>query len=135
MKVAKDLVVSLLQNFRPSAPDLQYLDRSIEQIEADVRIMLTPDKIISLRVDQTLHEGLQIINGGQTCKTIQRALAEHAAKDFSGASVLFRLYEVDASEEEFVAKITFATNNQSPIGIADLHSNDPVQERLGIGLK
>lgn len=57
----KDLVVSLLQNFRPSAPDLQYLDRSIEQIEAEAKIMLMPEKIVSIRVSNTLHEGLQII--------------------------------------------------------------------------
>lgn len=61
----KDLVVSLLQNFRPSAPDLQYLDRSIEQVEADVKIMLTPQEIVSLRTTQTLHEGLQTIKDRQ----------------------------------------------------------------------
>lgn len=51
----------MLQNFRPTAPDLQYLDRSIEQVEEDVKIMLTPAEIVSLRLGQTLHEGLQII--------------------------------------------------------------------------
>lgn len=57
----RDLVVSLLQNFRPNSPDLQYLDRSIEQVEADVKIMLSPKEIVSLRVGQSLQEGLQII--------------------------------------------------------------------------
>ena len=65
----KDLVVSLLQNFRPSAPDLQYLDRSIEQVEADVKIMLTPQEIWSIKVTQTLHEGLQTIKDRQVVLT------------------------------------------------------------------
>lgn len=79
-------------------------------------------------------EGLQIVNGGQTSKTIQLALRERPDNDFSKTFVLLRLYEI-SSQDEIINKITFATNSQNPVDLTDLHSNDPVQERLALGLR
>lgn len=79
-------------------------------------------------------EGVQIVNGGQTCKTIQAALAEDPSGDYSNVHVLLRLYEVGSDDVEVVDSITLATNSQNPVDVADLHSNDTRQERLGLGL-
>jgi hypothetical protein len=75
------------------------------------------------------------VNGGQTCKTIQRTLAETPSEDYSKTYVLLRLYELSSEEDSLVNTITFATNSQNPVDLTDLRSNDPVQERLALGLK
>jgi hypothetical protein len=79
--------------------------------------------------------GLQIVNGGQTSKTIQRTVLDNPDQDFSKTYVLLRLYEISANDDAIVNSITFATNSQNPVDVTDLRSNDPVQERLALGLK
>jgi hypothetical protein len=79
--------------------------------------------------------GLQIVNGGQTCKTIQRTLQEDSSVDYSRTFVLLRLYELSADDDHLVNSITFATNSQNPVDLTDLRSNDAVQERLALGLR
>ncbi len=78
-------------------------------------------------------EGLQIINGGQTCKTIQRAIADLAGDsmiDIEKAFVLVRIYQLPENSEELVRSITYATNSQSPVDLRDLRSNDARQKAL-----
>lgn len=70
--------------------------------------------------------GLQIINGGQTCKTIYQTLSEHTEMDFSQVYILVRLYEV-SDDEDIVQDITYATNSQNPVDFRDLKSNDEIQ--------
>jgi hypothetical protein len=79
--------------------------------------------------------GLQIVNGGQTCKTIQRTLLDDASGDYTKTYVLLRLYEISSKDDAVVNNITFATNSQNPVDVTDLRSNDPVQERLALGLR
>lgn len=80
-------------------------------------------------------EGMQIINGGQTCKTIQQTLNQPALSgDFGGVFVLLRLYELADSEQDFVREITYATNSQNPVDLRDLRSNDDIQRQLEIGM-
>lgn len=79
-------------------------------------------------------EGLQIINGGQTCKTIYQTIKDNPEKDFSDVFVLLRLYEID-NDEEIVADITYATNSQNPVDFRDLKSNDSRQVLLETGTK
>jgi AIPR protein len=79
-------------------------------------------------------EGIQIINGGQTCKTIQQTLND-SVLDFSGVYVLLRLYELADDDQNFVRDITYATNSQNPVDLRDLHSNDGIQKQLEIGIK
>lgn len=77
-------------------------------------------------------EGLQVINGGQTCKTIQTTLAEMAGglENLGAATVLMRLYELPGEEHDLVRNITYATNSQNPVDLRDLHSNDARQRQL-----
>lgn len=82
-------------------------------------------------------EDLQLINGGQTCMTIFKCLSE-AQKSLpfpkEDAFVLVRLYQLPIEEEEFVGKITYATNNQNPVELKDLRSNDEIQKRLELDI-
>lgn len=80
---------------------------------------------------------MQIINGGQTCKTIQLTLRDHPelAGKLDNVFVLLRLYELAEDSETFVKDITYATNSQNPVELRDLHANDDIQKNLAIGLK
>lgn len=72
---------------------------------------------------------LQIINGGQTCRTIYQTFKEHPENDYSQVYILVRLYEVN-DDEDVVKDITYATNNQNPVDMRDLKSNDELQVLL-----
>jgi hypothetical protein len=79
-------------------------------------------------------EGLQIINGGQTSKTVQATLGSLRATPtpFDQTFVLVRLYQVPRDPETgpSVQTITYATNSQNPVDLRDLHANDERQKRL-----
>ncbi len=82
-------------------------------------------------------DGLQIINGGQTSKTIQATLAGTVGDgSFDDAYVLVRLYQVpkDAGGPS-VQTITYAVNSQNPVELKDLRSNDPIQRQLELSMK
>lgn len=78
--------------------------------------------------------GLQIINGAQTCRTILDTVTAHPETDFSAAYVLVRIYEV-SDDAAIVNQITYATNHQNPVDRRDLRSNDQYQSLLEIGAK
>ncbi len=79
---------------------------------------------------------VQIINGGQTSKTIQNVVEENPEINFSDTFVLVRVYQIDMSKEnEFVNAITTATNSQNAIYVKDLKANDEVQQKIENGLK
>jgi hypothetical protein len=80
-------------------------------------------------------ENLQVINGGQTCHTIRRTLAELPDEDFSRTFVLVRIYELDDSDRDLVPAITYATNSQNPVELGDLRANDEIQVKLELGLR
>lgn len=90
-------------------------------------------------------EGLQIINGGQTSKTIQSTLAHqstlaqsqlpHVGANFDVAFVLVRLYQVPSDSTSFVQTITYATNSQNPVDLKDLRSNDERQKKIELSLR
>ena len=79
-------------------------------------------------------DGLQIINGGQTCKTIFQTMEENQQVDYSDVYVLVRIYEVD-DDDDIVRDITYATNSQNPVDLRDLKSNDSRQVLLETGAK
>lgn len=85
------------------------------------------DHIVSLK-------NLQIVNGGQTCRTIYETLKNKAENEIPNAFVMVRVYEIDDNREDFVRAITYATNSQNPVDLRDLHSNDAIQKRLELGL-
>lgn len=77
-------------------------------------------------------EGLQIINGGQTCKTIEATLnaLSTTEKNLDQAFVLVRLYQLPDDGADLVKTITYATNSQNPVDLRDLRSNDERQRTL-----
>jgi AIPR protein len=81
-------------------------------------------------------EGMQIINGGQTCKTIQQTLKNIGYENWpANVYVLLRLYELADNDQDFIQEITYATNSQNPVDLRDLHSNDEWQKRLETDMK
>ena len=79
-------------------------------------------------------DDLQIINGGQTCKTIHQTVKENSNLDFSQTYLLVRLYEVEDTENPgIIQDIIYATNSQNPVDFRDLKSNDECQRILEIG--
>jgi hypothetical protein len=81
-------------------------------------------------------EDLQIINGGQICKTIQHTVKENPDVDYTNAYVLVRLYELSGEDNDsLITDVTIATNSQNPVDLRDLRSNDDLQKRLEIAVK
>ena len=81
-------------------------------------------------------KNMQIINGAQTCKTIYETLKNSSSNTVgSFAYVMIRIYEILDDNPEFVRAMTYATNNQNPVDLRDLHSNDELQIQLEIGIK
>ena len=87
-------------------------------------------------------EGLQIINGGQTSKTIQATLTALRTPqgplfpdNLDSTFILVRLYQVPRDSTSFVQTITYATNSQNPVDLRDLRSNDERQKQLELSVK
>lgn len=81
-------------------------------------------------------KNMQIINGGQTCKTIHETLKSTAAGIIGqSAYVMIRIYQLAEENKDFVQDITYATNSQNPVDLRDLRSNDEVQKNLEMGMK
>ncbi len=83
-------------------------------------------------------EGLQIINGGQTSKTIQATLAPAQGALFpvqgEDAHVLVRLYQVPKGAGPSVQTITYAVYSQNPVDLRDLRSGDERQRKLEMSM-
>lgn len=82
-------------------------------------------------------ENMQVINGGQTCKTIQQTLnrTPDLFSDYSDTYVMVRIYELSEQDQNIVTDITYATNSQNPVDLRDLRSNDDRQKQLEIGMQ
>ncbi|MDR3189062.1 MAG: AIPR family protein [Prevotellaceae bacterium] len=75
---------------------------------------------------------LQIINGGQLCKTILHTVKDNPTVDYSNTYVLVRLYELSGERmDALISDVTIATNTQTPV---DLRANDELQKRLEIAV-
>ena len=79
-------------------------------------------------------QNLQVVNGGQTCKTIHQTLHDNPACA-EESSVLIRIYQLPDESREVVEDITRATNSQSPVDLRDLRSNDELQRALALGME
>ncbi len=77
---------------------------------------------------------LQVVNGGQTCRTIQETLNADSNADLD-ASVLVRIYKVPKEQQDMVQRITLATNSQNPVDLRDLRSNDENQRRIALSVE
>jgi len=74
-------------------------------------------------------DGIQIVNGGQTSKTVQQVVKD--CPEAASAQILVRIYELPEDDAALVLNITQATNSQNPVDLRDLRSNDERQKRLG----
>ena len=72
---------------------------------------------------------LQIVNGGQTARTVQQ-MAKEIGPGIGDADVLVRIYELAHNDAELVEAITFATNSQNAVYLRDLKANDARQRAL-----
>uniref|UniRef100_Q3ASJ1 Possible abortive infection phage resistance protein n=1 Tax=Chlorobium chlorochromatii (strain CaD3) TaxID=340177 RepID=Q3ASJ1_CHLCH len=80
-------------------------------------------------------KNMQVINGGQTCKTIQETLNSDVSNMIGeSAYVMIRIYQLAETHQNFVQEITYATNSQNPVDLRDLRSNDDIQKQLEIGI-
>jgi len=79
-------------------------------------------------------KNLQIVNGGQTCRTIQETLEEYP-NSANSAYLMIRIYQLADKHKEVIRRITYATNSQNPVELHDLRSNDDVQKNLEMGMK
>ncbi|HUY31240.1 MAG TPA: AIPR family protein [Pirellulales bacterium] len=82
-------------------------------------------------------EGMQVINGGQTCKTIQSTLSALTGLEpgLEKAFVLLRLYQLPSDAADLVRSITYATNSQNPVDLRDLRSNDARQKGIEMAVR
>ena len=76
---------------------------------------------------------LQIVNGGQTARTVQQ-ISKEIGLEIEEAEVLVRIYELEQNDTGLVEAITFATNSQNPVDLRDLKANDPRQKALGTSI-
>ena len=84
---------------------------------------------------QVRMEDLQIVNGGQTARTVQK-LAEEIGPEIGGAEVLVRIYELPPDDDgALIDAVTFATNSQNPVDLRDLKANDPRQRALAASIR
>lgn len=74
-------------------------------------------------------DDLQIVNGGQTARTVQN-VAKEMGPSIDTAEVLVRIYEIEENDVDLIEAITFATNSQNPVDLRDLKANDPKQKIL-----
>ena len=84
---------------------------------------------------QVQMDDLQIVNGGQTVRTVQKIM-EEIGPEIGGAEVLVRIYELPPDDDgALVDAITFATNSQNPVDLRDLKANDPRQRTLAVSIR
>lgn len=87
---------------------------------------------------QVRTKGLQVVNGGQTSKTIQMTLAAlqtaPSPGKFDSAHVLVRLYQVPKDAGPSVQTITFAIDSQNPVDLRDLRSGDARQKQIELSM-
>ena len=81
-------------------------------------------------------KNMQVVNGGQTCKTIQQTLREDLLLPLAEAAyVMIRVYQLSDGSGEVIRDITKATNSQSPVDLRDLRANDEWQRTLALGME
>ncbi|VEN74297.1 conserved hypothetical protein [Candidatus Desulfarcum epimagneticum] len=101
-----------------------FYNNGVTMICAKFRHSALQEQNFSVRI-----EDLQIINGAQTCMTIQETLTQNPGA-YDEAFALVRLYELGDEDERLAHQITYATNSQNPVDLRDLRSNDPLQAKL-----
>ena len=110
---------------KESNSDFFFLNNGITMIVSSFTHNAIQEKDFTVRLND-----IHIINGGQTCKTIEETLVDNPAFDFSKAYVLIRIYMLSPEQEKLINEITYATNSQTAINLRDLKANDEIQKSL-----
>jgi hypothetical protein len=105
-------------------PNFYFYNNGVTLICSQFRYNALQQKDWQLKLD-----GLQIVNGGQTSKTVQQ-IVEEIGPEVANAQVLVRIYELQSDDEALVSSITYATNSQNPVDLRDLKANDEKQKQL-----
>lgn len=74
--------------------------------------------------------GLQIVNGGQTARTVQKVAGE-IGPEIEAAEVLVRIYELRHDDSALVEAMALATSSRNPVEPGDLKADDLRQKALG----
>lgn len=73
---------------------------------------------------------------GKHVKLFMRQLKKNGLEKVgSAACVMIRVYQLAETDSNIINEITYATNNQNPVDLRDLHSNDNIQKILECGLQ
>lgn len=105
-------------------PNFYFYNNGVTIICSQFRYNALQQKDWQLKLD-----GLQIVNGGQTSKTVSQ-IVDEIGPDVANAQVLVRVYELQSDDESLVSSITYATNSQNPVDLRDLKANDEKQIHL-----
>ncbi len=126
-RVNMDIRATLLDDEKSA--DFYFYNNGITMIcdRFDFNALQRTDYVVRMK-------NVQVINGGQTCKTIHRTLTDNNSCA-AEAHVLIRIYQLPGESREVVQEITKATNSQSPVDLRDLRSNDGRQKTLALGME
>ena len=113
---------------RDERPNFYFYNNGVTMICSKFRHNALQRENWSVQVD-----GLQIVNGGQTARTVQQ-IAGEVGPDIEAAEVLVRIYEMERDDDALVEAITFATNSQNPVDLRDLRANDRRQQDLATSI-
>ena len=102
-----------------------FLNNGITMIVSDFSYNAMQDKDFTIQL-----KDINIINGGQTCKTIEETIKDNPTLNFDNAYVLVRVYKLSPEQEKIINEITYATNSQTAINLRDLKANDEIQKNL-----
>lgn len=126
-RINEDIRSTLLDPDR--SPNFYFYNNGITMVcdRFDFNSMQKSDYQVQLK-------NVQVVNGGQTCKTIHETIAERGLCA-PESSVLVRIYQLPGESKEVVREITKATNSQTPVDLRDLQSNDEWQKVMALGMK
>ncbi len=105
--------------------DFFFLNNGVTIVASDIAFNALQDENHLVKL-----KNINIINGGQTCKTIQETLENNPSLDVSKCFVLVRIYKIDDDDDSIAHNITIATNSQTVVDLRDLKSNDEIQRSL-----
>ena len=102
-----------------------FLNNGVTMVVTDFSYNAMQDRDFTVKLND-----IHIINGGQTCKTIEETISSNPDFNFSNAYVLVRIYKLNPEQIKLINEITYATNSQTAINLRDLKSNDDIQKSL-----
>ena len=113
-----DVVAATLRS-QDERPNFYFYNNGVTIVCSKFRHNALQRENWSVRVD-----GMQIVNGGQTARTVQQVAHEIGPDNIAEAEVLVRIYEMDRDDDNLGEAITIATNRQTPAILHDQWANE-----------